>query len=166
MDKRCKQQKKHNYTTKCKNWQTQHSPRTATQLPSKHQQFAEANYVTVFMPEEVNFFNGQQASITSTHQPILQGWRDPATGLWQIPIKPAPTSNPIYEPAPTEHDKQQIQQKMNNVYKLPRTGNKVLPCNGRVSNKNNMDQSNKSGFLCNLTHANSNSHHKIFPRVR
>ena len=33
--------------------------------------FAQANYVTVFMPNEVNIFNGKQASITSTHQPII-----------------------------------------------------------------------------------------------
>ena len=84
--------------------------------------FAEANYVTVFMPDEVNIFHGKQASITSTHQPIIQGWRDPATGLWRIQIKPAPTSTPKYEPAQTEHDKHQNQQiTINNMYKLPST---------------------------------------------
>ena len=33
--------------------------------------FAEANHVAVFMPGKVNIFDGKQASITSTHQPII-----------------------------------------------------------------------------------------------
>ena len=42
--------------------------------------FAEANYLTVFTPDEVKIFDGKKEVISSTQQPILQVWRDPVAG--------------------------------------------------------------------------------------
>ena len=41
--------------------------------------FAESSYITVFTPDKVTIFDCEKTSISSTQQPILQGWRDPAT---------------------------------------------------------------------------------------
>ena len=55
---------------------------------------AEVNYITVFTPEEVTIFDGEKANISSMQQSIIQGWRDPATGLWRIQIEPKQTPLP------------------------------------------------------------------------
>ena len=127
--------------------------------------FSEANYTTVFMPDEVNIFNGKQESITDTHQPIIQGWRNPATGLQQIPMKPSLTSNPTNESSPTKNNKQQNQKLMCTSYPAQNRWY-ITTMQQQGFQQNNMDKSNKSRVLWNVAHANSNSSHKILPRVR
>ena len=57
------------------------------------------------------------------HTPAhYQGCRDPATGLWRIPIEPAQTSTPKYATAQTENNSTYMQQMtINIVYELPST---------------------------------------------
>ena len=50
--------------------------------------FIEANYLTVFTPEEIHISNEAKTTIESTFAPIIQGWKDPQTGLWSVPIIP------------------------------------------------------------------------------
>ena len=51
-------------------------------------QFAVADYITVFDKEEVNVYNANDVKITVTRGAILRGWRCPNTGLWRIPLCP------------------------------------------------------------------------------
>ena len=44
-------------------------------------QFAVADYITVFDKEEVNVYDANNVKITVTKGPILRGWRCPSTGL-------------------------------------------------------------------------------------
>ena len=78
--------------------------------------FTEANYVTMFTPDRVAIFDRQQARISSTHWPIIQGWRDPETELWIIPIEPAQTATHKYAPTPAQNKKTNNQHmRMNNM---------------------------------------------------
>ena len=44
---------------------------------------ADANYHTVFTPDEVLVYDG---AVQPTKIPVWKGWRDKDTGLWQIPL--------------------------------------------------------------------------------
>ena len=84
--------------------------------------FTEANYITVFTPDKVTIFDGEKASISSTQQPLFQGRRDPAIGLWRIPIEPEQTAPPKYTPTPQKSKNLSNHHMMiNNVYELPST---------------------------------------------
>ena len=79
--------------------------------------FVEANYQTVFTPDEVQIFNGKKASITSSTKPILQGWKDKQLELWWLPIIPRPSKEPnTHQEKYAEGDHPKA---ANNVYKLP-----------------------------------------------
>ncbi len=60
---------------------------TSNSLMSTNQ-FAVADYITVFNKEEVNVYNANDVKITVSRGAILQGWRCPNTGLWQISLFP------------------------------------------------------------------------------
>ena len=60
---------------------------TSNSLMSTNQ-FAVADYITVFDKEEVNLYDANNVKITVTRGTILQGWRCHSTGLWQIPLCP------------------------------------------------------------------------------
>ena len=47
-------------------------------------QFADVGYVTVFNSQSVEIFDGK---IGLTKDAVIRGWRDPASGLYQIPLK-------------------------------------------------------------------------------
>ncbi|KAL7482843.1 hypothetical protein ACHAW6_008507 [Cyclotella cf. meneghiniana] len=44
---------------------------------------ADANYYTVFTPDEVLIYDGE---VEPTKIPVWKGWRDNETGLWQVPL--------------------------------------------------------------------------------
>ena len=48
----------------------------------------EANYLTLFTPEEVQIFNEDKTMIVSMTKPILPGWKNPQIGLCRVPILP------------------------------------------------------------------------------
>ena len=83
--------------------------------------FAKANYVTVFMLEEVNIFDGMQTRITSTHQPIVIGWRDPVTGLWKIPKKNEQKERSMKNTTPNNSNTNQTTEEVQQVNELPNT---------------------------------------------
>ena len=82
--------------------------------------FADVNYITIFTPQEVTIFYGNTTNIASTGEPTLQGWRDPASGLWQIPLLPPnqTKAQSRQQTSPTQHNQQQMSS-INNVYELP-----------------------------------------------
>ena len=78
-----------------------HSPQTTIQFSPKNQQICRGKLChSFFTPDKVTIFNGEKD--TSTQQVILQGWRDPATGLWRNPIVPEQTAPPKYTPTSQE----------------------------------------------------------------
>ena len=58
-------------------------------------QFAVADYITVFDKEEVNVYDANDVKITVTRGAILRGWRCPSTGLWRIPLCPTIRSDNV-----------------------------------------------------------------------
>ena len=48
--------------------------------------FADIGYITVFDQDEVNIYDAQDTIVTVTRGAVLRRWRDPATGLWWVPI--------------------------------------------------------------------------------
>jgi hypothetical protein len=48
--------------------------------------YAEADYITIFNKEQVNVYNVNNVVISVSRGAVLQGWRDPKSGLWQIPL--------------------------------------------------------------------------------
>ena len=66
---------------------------TADAIPSIRQtlvsgsKVADAGYVTVFDPDEVNVYEAEDVTIKADAQPVLTGWRDEASGLWRVPLK-------------------------------------------------------------------------------
>ena len=67
---------------------------TSNSLMSTNQ-FAVADYVTVFDKEEVNVYDANDVKITVTRGAILRGWRCPRTGLWRIPLCPTIRSDNV-----------------------------------------------------------------------
>ncbi len=67
---------------------------TSNSLMSTNQ-FAVADYITVFDKEEVNVYDANDVKITVTRGAILRGWRCPNTGLWRIPVCPTIQSDNI-----------------------------------------------------------------------
>ena len=49
--------------------------------------FADAGYLTIFDGEEVNIYNGLKARLKISKEVVIKEWRDPETGLYQIPLK-------------------------------------------------------------------------------
>ena len=44
-------------------------------------------YITIFDGEEVDIYDGLKAKLKIREEAIIKGWRDPETGLYQIPLK-------------------------------------------------------------------------------
>ena len=49
-------------------------------------EFAAANYITIFDNEEVNIYDANDTIIAVTRGAILRGWKCKITGLWRIPL--------------------------------------------------------------------------------
>ena len=47
---------------------------------------ADANYITIFTPEEVQVFDGNDANFKVSGQVVMKGWRCPRTKLWRVPM--------------------------------------------------------------------------------
>ena len=47
-------------------------------------QFAKAEYMTIFDEEEVNIYNATNTEIKTAGGAVLRGWRLPKKGLWRI----------------------------------------------------------------------------------
>jgi hypothetical protein len=45
--------------------------------------WADAGYYTVFTPTEVHVYDGKPEP---TKIPVMEGWRDPESGLWRVPL--------------------------------------------------------------------------------
>jgi hypothetical protein len=50
--------------------------------------YAEADYITIFDKEQVNVYDVNDVVISVSRGAVLRGWRDPKSGLWQIPLLP------------------------------------------------------------------------------
>jgi hydrogenase maturation factor len=48
---------------------------------------ADANYVTVFMKDEVKIFDAATAPFQLEGKVVMQGWRYPKTKLWRVPLQ-------------------------------------------------------------------------------
>ena len=57
--------------------------------------FVDANYLTFFTPQDVQFFNCKKLNVVKTSEPILWGWWDKHTGLWRIPLIPTSLGSPL-----------------------------------------------------------------------
>ena len=82
--------------------------------------FADANYTTIFTPQAIKNFGGDMAKISSTGEPTLKGWRDPTSGLWEIPLLLPNQTKPHrkQQTSPTQNNQQQISS-INSVHELP-----------------------------------------------
>ena len=82
----------------------------------------EANYLTVFILNEVQIFDGNKTKIASMMEPIIWGWNDQQSGLWWVPILPGPSTENSKQQKMTRNVNLPSQnQRANNVYKLPST---------------------------------------------
>ncbi|KAL7478346.1 LOW QUALITY PROTEIN: hypothetical protein ACHAW6_006995, partial [Cyclotella cf. meneghiniana] len=88
-------------------------------------QFADAGYVTVFDNQSVKIFDG---SIELTKDAVIRGWRDPASGLYRIPLKEKVENWNTDTVLLDEEKTRQLQtlrpeqaEAINNVYELPST---------------------------------------------
>jgi hypothetical protein len=43
-----------------------------------------ADYITIYDKEEVNFYDAKTTKITISEEAVLKGWQCPAAGLWQL----------------------------------------------------------------------------------
>ncbi|KAL7474991.1 hypothetical protein ACHAW6_000926 [Cyclotella cf. meneghiniana] len=86
-------------------------------------QFADAGYVTIFDDQTVKIYDGK---IVVSDEAVIRGWRDPASGLYHIPLR-AKVEN--WNTDMTLLDKERAKQiqelqpgqvdAINNVYELP-----------------------------------------------
>ena len=88
-------------------------------------QFADAGYVTVFDDQSVKIFDG---TIGLTKDAVIRGWRDPASGLYRIPLKEKVENWNTDTVLLDEEKTRQLQtlrpeqaEAINNVYELPST---------------------------------------------
>ena len=109
--------------------------------------FADANYITVYDKNEVNYYDATTTKIVVSEAAVLTGWRCPKTKLWRVPLIEKPTNlntdtvlldhptklenlNSLYEVQTTKASRKQIRalldqpttkqyEHINNVYELP-----------------------------------------------
>jgi hypothetical protein len=48
---------------------------------------ADANYITIFTPDEVKVFDAEVSKLHITGEAVMKGWRCPKTKLWRVPLK-------------------------------------------------------------------------------
>ena len=48
---------------------------------------ADANYITIFTPDEVKVFDAEISKLHITGEAVMKGWRCPKTKLWRVPLK-------------------------------------------------------------------------------
>jgi len=61
-------------------------PGLAMNLLLSTRKCADANYITLFTPEEVKIFDVETTRINIDGEAILHGWQCPQTKLWRVPL--------------------------------------------------------------------------------
>lgn len=90
--------------------------------------FADVGYITIFDGEEVNIYDGLRANLKIHEKEVVKGWRDPAMGLYRIPLKEKVdnlnTDTVLLDKERSQKiqsERPKITEAVNNVYKLPLT---------------------------------------------
>ena len=77
--------------------------------------FADAGYVSILTPTDLLIIEGDEILHKLEKDAILRGWRDPASGLWRVPLE-----------SPSHKDEhvllaKEVEEAISNVYELPST---------------------------------------------
>ena len=77
--------------------------------------FADAGYVSILTPDELLIVEGDEIVHKLRNEAVLRGWRDPASGLWRVPLE-----NPSHN---GEHVllTKEVEEAIGSVYELPST---------------------------------------------
>jgi hypothetical protein len=124
---------------------------------------ADANYHTVFTPNEVLVYDGE---VTANKIPVWKGWRDKNTGLWRIPLVDNVT-NLNTDTKVLQHDeiKQAFAERTLSVYNLPTKAESVKYLHAALGfpTKETLLAAARAGFLTSWPGLNVTTINKHFP---
>ena len=124
---------------------------------------ADANYHTVFTPNEVLVYDGE---VQQSKIPVWKGWRDQDTGLWRVPLTEE-VSNLNTQTKLLQRDEmmQAFQERTLSVYNLPSKAEAMRYMHAALGfpTKETLLAATRAGFLTSWPGMNVTAINKYFP---